>query len=887
MTLLHRLAAMAAWVWRRDRAEQQLDAELRAYVEMSAAAKVRDGLPPDEAQRQARLELGGVEQVKEQVRRGRHGGVVDEVWRDVRFAVRLLSKAPLVSAVIVTTLALGIGANTAIFSVIDALLLRSLPVRSPEQLVQIALVDRDAAPTEPGGTVSYAILRLLAEQRDLFDGVGGFSAQRMNVGPPDAVVSVSSAVVAGDFFGTLGLEAQVGRLLTAADDTPGAPAVVVLSDGYWQRHFGRSPDAVGRTLLIEGVAVPIVGVGPRGFVGATVGSVADITIAAAARPQIDPDWAPLLQPGNFWLRAIARPRVGISPEEVTTRLAAVWRQEAARVLNPRWPASQRAAVAANVLRLVPGGTGWSYLRTIYRTPLLVLMSVVGAVLLIACANVACLLLARASSRRHEMALRLALGAGRGRIIRQLLTEGLILAVLGGALGTALAWAASVALVRLMATREFPIDIDVAPNSTVLAFTTLVAIATALLFAVAPALHATAIDPAGALSAGARATTRRSRWLSALVSAQVALSLVLLAGAGLFLRTLGNLQRVDAGFSADAVVLAEFDYKRLVAGDLAGDIGRLPGVAAAALATHTPLNGWLWSEAFVPAGQVLPERDTALAVGAGPDYFSALRIRILAGRPFAAADDAGAAPVVIVNEAFARKFFPGQPVVGQRLSTGAFGVPHEVAIVGLAGNTRTKGLREAPPATVYLPFAQVKSRGTVSLVVRGQGSVATLTRTIDPAIRAAVPGTPIEILPLAGQVDATIVQERVLALLAAAFAVLALGLAIVGLYGVVAYGVTERLPEIGVRLALGAGRAQVLGLVLADGARLVGIGVALGVPAAWAATRWVKALLFGVTPADPVTAAGAVATLAAAALVAAWLPARRAARTDPLVALRHD
>jgi len=244
-------------------------------------------------------------------------------------------------------------------------------------------------------------------------------------------------------------------------------------------------------------------------------------------------------------------------------------------------------------------------------------------------------------------------------------------------------------------------------------------------------------------------------------------------------------------------------------------------------------------------------------------------------------------VVIVNEAFARKFFPGQPVVGQRLSTGAFGVPHDVAIVGLAGNTRTKGLREAPPATVYLPFAQVKSRGTVSLVVRGQGSVATLTRTIDPAIRAAVPGTPIEILPLAGQVDATIVQERVLALLAAAFAVLALGLAIVGLYGVVAYGVTERLPEIGVRLALGAGRAQVLGLVLADGARLVGIGVALGVPAAWAATRWVKALLFGVTPADPVTAAGAVATLAAAALVAAWLPARRAARTDPLVALRHD
>jgi putative ABC transport system permease protein len=887
MTILHRLAAMVAWVWRRDRAEQQLDAELHAYVEMSAAAKVREGLSLDEARRQARIELGGVEQVKEQVRHGRHGGVVDEVWRDVRFAVRLLANAPMFSAVIVVTLALGIGATTAIFSVVDALLLRSLPVRSPEELVQISLVDRNEPPNTPGGTVSYAILGLLAEQHDLFDGVGGFSAQRMNVGPPEAVVRVPGATVAGDFFGTLGLEAQAGRLLTAADDTPGAPAVVVLSDGYWQRQFGRSPQAIGQTLLIEGVAVPIVGVSPRGFAGATVGASADITIAAAARPQIDPESAPLLQPGNFWLRAIARPRAGVSRDEVTTRLAAVWREEAQRVLNPRWAASQRAAVAANVFRLVPGGTGWSYLRTIYRAPLLVLMAVVAAVLLIACANVACLLLARASARRHEMALRLALGAGRGRIVRQLLTEGLILAALGGALGTALAWAASAALVRFMATPQFPIDIDVAPNTRVLAFTALVAIATALVFAVAPALHATAIGPAAALSSGSRATRRRSRWLSALVSAQVAVSLVLLAGAGLFLRTLGNLQRVDAGFSADAVVLAELDFRRLTAGDLAGDVARLPGVAAASLATHTPLSGWLWSEAFVPAGQVLPERDTALAVGAGPDYFSALRIRILAGRAFSPSDDAGAVPVVIVNEAFARRFFPGQPVVGQRLSTTVFGVPHEVTVVGLVGNTRTKGLREAPPETVYLPFAQMKGRGGVTLVVRGQGSVAALTRAIEPAIRAAVPGTPIEILPFAGQVDATIVQERVLALLAAAFALLAMGLAIVGLYGVVAYGVTQRVPEIGVRLALGAGRVQVLGLVLADAAWLVGIGVALGVPAAWLATGWVRTLLFGVTPADPLTAVGAVATLTIAALIAACLPARRAARTDPLVALRQE
>jgi predicted permease len=887
MTILHRLAAMAAWVWRRDRAEAQLDAELQAYVEMSAAAKARDGLSPDEARRQARLELGGVEQVKEQVRHRRHGGWLDEIGRDARFGLRLLTKAPLFSAVIVVTLALGIGANTAIFSVIDALMLRRLPVRAPEQLVQISLVDREAAEDAPGGTVSYAILRLLAEQRDLFTGVGGYTAQRMNVGPPDAVARVPGAVVAGDFFGTLGLEAQIGRLLAPADDAPGAPAVAVLGDGYWQRQFDRRPDVVGRVVLIEGVAVPIVGVSPPGFAGATVGAVADITIAAAALPQIDPQLAPLLQPGNFWLRAVARPRAGMTPQAATMRLEAVWRHEAERVLSPRWPASQRAAVAANVFRLGPGGSGWSYLRTIYRAPLLVLMGVVAAVLLIACANVACLLLTRASARRHEMTLRLALGAGRSRIVRQLLTEGLILAAVGGALGTALAWAASAALVRFMGTPQLPIDIDVAPNTRVLAFTALVAVATAVVFAVAPALHATAIDSAGTLAPGARATGRRSRWLSSLVSAQVGVSLVLLAGAGLFLRTLGNLQRVDAGFSTDAVLLTEFDVRRLAAGDLAADVARLPGVAAAALATHTPLSGWLWGEVFVPAGQALPERDTALAVGAGPAYFSALRIPILAGRPFAASDGAGSVPVVIVNEAFARRFFPGQPVIGQRLSTTVFAVRHDVTIVGLAGNTRTKGLREAPPETVYLPFAQMKGQGTVSLVVRGQGGAAALARTIEPVIRAAVPATPIEIVPLAGQVGASIVQERVLALLAAAFALLAMGLAIVGLYAVVAYGVTQRLPEIGVRLALGAPRAQVLGLFLADAARLVGIGVALGVPAAWAATRQVEALLFGVTPADPLTAAAAVATLTIAALLAAWLPARRAARTDPLVALRHE
>jgi predicted permease len=898
VTLLRRLAAMLSWIRRRERAEAGLDAELRSYVELAAADKARDGLSPDEARRQAILELGGIEPVKEQVRRGRHGGGLDEIGRDVRHALRFLARTPGFTAAVVVTLALGIGANTAIFSVVDALLLRWLPVRAPQELAQISLVARGTPADVPGGTLSYPIVQLLARQRDLFSGIGAFSGTRLNLGPPDAVASRPAAIVAGDFFGTLGLEAAAGRLLTAADDTPEAPAAVVISDGYWERRFGRSPDVLGRTILIDGVAVPIVGVTPRGFSGATVGVSPDVTITAAAQAQITPRTAALLGPGTFWLRVLARPAAGVSWDRAASRLAAMWGREAGGVLSPRWPASQRAELAAQVVRLSPGGTGWTHLRVIYRTPLLVLMAMVGVVLLIACANVACLLLARASARRHETALRLALGAGRGRVVRQLVTEGLLLALAGGALGIGLAWAASAALVRLMATPLLPTDVDVAPSARVLAFTAATSIASALLFAVLPALHATSVAGRAALTTGARASRRRSRWLSLLVSTRVSLALVLLAGAGLFVRTFGNLQRLDAGFTTEGVVIAELDGRRLGDRDLAADVARLPGVTAATLATHTPLNGWQWSEAFVPAGQPLPQRDTAAAIGVGPAYFDTLRIAIRQGRGVEAGDTATAPAVAVVNEAFAERFFGDRPVVGRRLVTGMGGAPNalvagpagaprQLTIVGLAGDTRTNGLRAPAPPTVYVPLAQVGGRGSVTLVARGQGSIASLSRTIEPVVRAAVPGTPVEVRPLAAQVEATIVQERVLALLATVFGVLALLLTAVGLYGVVAFGVVQRLPELGVRLALGARGSQVLRLVLADGARLVLAGVVVGLPYAWLASHLVRALLFGVAPVDPVSAAIAVGTLVAAALGAAYLPARRAARTDPLLVLRRE
>jgi predicted permease len=887
MTLFRRIAAMVGWIRHRERAEAQLDDELRTYVELSAADKIRAGVEPAEARRLACLELGGVEQVKEQVRRSRHGGWLDEVGCDLRYAIRVVARAPGFTAVVVLTLAIGIGANTAIFSVVDALLLRWLPVRSPQQLVQISLFARDAPASAVGGTLSYPIVRMLAEQRDIFASVGGFSPSRLAVGPPDAVTRVPAAIVTGGFFETLGLEARLGRLLTPADDAPGASAAAVISHGYWERQYGGRDDAIGKTLLIDGRPVPIVGVTPRGFNGATVGATADITVAAAALPQVSPGEAPLLEAGNFWLRALARPREHVPLEQAAARLDAVWRRLADGVIPSHWPATQRATVAANVFRFESGGTGWSFLRQVYRTPLVVLMAIVGVVLLIACANVASLLLARASSRQREMALRLALGAGRWRIVRQLLTEGLVLAIAGGALGTACAWAASRALVRLMSTPQLPIAIDLTPTLRVLGFTAAVSVGTALLFAVAPALWATSSDPSSALSTGARASRTRSRWLRALVSGQLALALVLIAAASLFVRTFENIRSLDAGFDADGVVFAELDPRRLGTRDLVAAVEQLPGVTAASLATHTPLNGWYWSEAFVPAGQPRPERDTAMAVGVGPGYFAALRVRMAAGRAFAASDGRGAPPVAIVNEAYARRHFANQAAVGQRLSAKLQDVWQELTIVGVAANMQLAGLRAEPPRTVYLPYAQLAEPHQVNLVVRASASPAALARTIEQTLRAALPGTPIEIQPLATQVGATIVQERVLALLAGSFGAIALVLAAVGLYGLIAYGVAQRTSELGVRLALGARRRQVAGLVLVDAMRLVAVGVGLGLPLAWAASRWVRVLLFGISPADPLAAVGAVAVLVAAALAAAYLPARRAARTDPLVALRHE
>ena len=596
MTLLHRLASMLRWIFRRDGVEQALDDELRAYIEMAARDRMHDGVPAEEARRQALLELGGLEQTKEHVRSRRHGAWLGEMARDARYALRMFARTPGFTFVVVLTLALGIGANTAIFGLIDALILRSLPVPRAQELLQVRM--RTPGSTGPAGeSFWYVMVRAIAQQRDIFRSLAGFSTFNFDVGPSGSMTRVSGALVTGGYYETLGLNPATGRLLAPTDDEPGAPLVAVISYGYWQRQLAGSMGAIGQTLRINGVPVTIVGVSPRGFEGATVGSIADITLTAATLPQVVPSAAGLLGPGNFWLRILGRPASGVSPAEATARLNAVWPQFADSVIAAHWPAARRKAVASSVYELGSGSTGWTYLREVYRKPLYVLMGVVGLVLLIACANVASLLLARASARQRELAVRLAIGASRGRIIRQLLMESLLLSAIGAAFGVVMATFLGRLLVAILAGGSMPLEFDLSPSWNVLGFTTVIAVATGVLFGVAPALQATsAVSPSNSLHSGARVARPRSRLLRTLVSTQVALSLVVLAGAGLFVRTLQNLQQLDPGFSADGVLVVEIDSQSpALLQELVETVQGMPNILSASLTTHTPLNGSSWSE----------------------------------------------------------------------------------------------------------------------------------------------------------------------------------------------------------------------------------------------------------------------------------------------------
>jgi putative ABC transport system permease protein len=858
----------------------ELDEEIQAHLAMATRDRIERGEEPQAAELAARREFGNRALIQETTREMWGWTSLQQFRQDARYAIRGMRRSPAFTAVAVLSLALGIGANTAIFSLIDALMLRQLPVPEPQALFQVKI-------NGPVGSLSYPIVRLLAEQKEIFSGVAGFSGWPFHAGPRGSISRLSGAMVTGGYYETLGLKPEMGRLLTVEDDEPGAPPAAVISDGYWRRQLGGDPAAIGQSIRLNGVPVTIVGVSPRGFTGANVGAVADVTMTVANVPRVSPEAAALLGPGNFWLRVLVRPQEGVSISQARTRLAALWPQISPRVIPPTWPLDRKEGIANASFDFNPGGTGWTYLREMFRRPLLVLMGVVALVLLIACANVANLLLARGAARRKEIAVRLAIGAGRSRIIRQLLVESTLLSLIGGAFGIMLAWLLSYLLVNTISSARMQIVFDLTPNWHVLGFTSATAILTGILFGLAPAFQTTAAEPSPVLKEEARSNAR-TRLLSSLVSMQVALSLLLLIGAGLFVRTLQNLQNVDPGFRREGVLVVELEGRRtVVPSELIEAVRRVPGVVSASLSTHTPLNGSTWSEPAVPSGQPIPERDNAYFIGAGPHFFETMQTTLLSGRGFTEYDVNRNPSVAVINEVFQRRYFPNQNPVGQHLSAIVRGQRTDLEIVGVARNTSLRGLRKAPPPTVYVSYFQLTGDFPTTLEIRANGALGQVASAIQKELQSKLPETPVEVRALSEQVDAAMVQERMMATLAGGFGTLALMLACIGLYGLLNYSVARRTREIGIRMALGARRSGVIGMEVRGAIRLVAIGIALGLPAAWAASRWVKSMLFGLAPTDPATIAGAAILLTAAALIAAYLPARRASRVDPMVALRHE
>jgi predicted permease len=891
-TFIARVTAM----FRRTRDEAGLDEEIRTHLDLLTDEYVRRGMPLSSARAAARREFGGVDQIKEKYRDRLGWSLLDALRQDIRYAFRTFVKNPGFAAVAILTFTIGIGANTAIFGLIDALVLRSLPVRDPWQLVQLKILRRDLP---PGESFSHPLTRALSAQSNaVFAGLFGSSTTSFTVGPPDAVTRVRGAWVTGPYFETLGVRPLRGRLLTRADDERGAAPAAVITEAYWDRVFERDPAITDRAMTIEGVRVPIVGVSAGSFGGVDVGDVADITLAVAAMPRIVPEQATMPDdPSTSWLHILARPREGMTRARVAAALAVIWPRVIDEVVAPG-DQYTRQRIAGTGLDAIDGATGWTFLRDQFTDPLIVLMALVGLVHLIACTNVANLLLARAAARRREVAIRLAMGAGRARIIRQWLVESALLSLGGAVAGAGLAWLIEHRLVALLSDgRRTPVVFDLSPNWHVWAFTIGTALFTGVAFGLAPAARAAAPPASSALTTGARvATGMRRRLASGLVIAEVAISLLLVIGAGLFVQTLTNLRRLDAGVRREGVLLADLDGARAAEGvpllrryqEAARDAARLPGVAATSLSFITPLAGGGMNRPASVNGQSIG-RPYFNAVE--PRYFATIGTDVVEGREFTAADGVGAPLVAVVNQSFVRRFLPGLEPLGQRVVVRG----QEARVVGVVRDAAYESLRESWPPTVYFPLAQDfaanaalgQTRARVTLVVRVAGGAAPVVPALERTLQPAFPTSPLRVRTFSAQIERALIRERLMAALAGSLGVVAILLAAIGLFGLLAYTVASRTSEIGVRLALGAARRQVLWMVISDALRLVVFGVLIGLPASWAASRLIASMLFGLKTTDPVTLAGAASLLLAAGILAASIPAVRATRVDPMVALRHD
>jgi predicted permease len=820
-------------------------------------------------------------------------GILTVDWRD---AWRSLRSAPLVTAFAVLSLALGIGGVTALFSILNSLALKPLPVRDPAGLVLLA----DDSWTNP-------IWEAVKPRRQTFAADAfAWAATGFNLSSTAAADTVNGIFASGNMFDLLGVPAVVGRTFTEADDVRGGGAdgpVAVISYAMWQRRYGGSPDVVGRSLSIERAPFTIIGVAPKGFFGPDVGRSFDVAVPIGTEPLIRRDATVLDERSTWWLNIMARLKPGQTPGQATALLRAVQPQ----IRQATIPTGRTEDIRADYLRdpftLAPAPGGRSVWRARYERPLTAILAVVGIVLLIACANVANLLIARASTRRHELTLRLALGASRWRIARQLLVESLWLAAAGAALGVWLARWGSRLLVAQLSSVAARVDLDLALDWRVLAFTLIVSVASALLFGVAPALSVSRIAPNEVLKEEGRsgALDRRAGLRHASVVLQVALSLALVVGAGLFTRTFVALQTRNLGFNRHGVLLitANIDRnpvrgeaRRALLGRLEEAVRRVPGVSGAAMSFTTPVaRSSRNTPVAVPPDSPLSRRERMSWVNlVTPGWFDTMGFRLAEGRDFNSHDKSGAPLVAIVNRAFARRFLPGTPPVGAQISTQEPTPGHNprYQIVGIVDDAVYRSLRAPMEPTMYLPYAQEEADSVVTISARAaSGSPADLVRSIAAAIDKEDATAVLSFRSMDEQIAAALTQERLVATLASFFGILGLLLAAVGLYGVTAYAVTSRRAEIGIRMALGASASGVIAMVLRRVAWLVSLGILIGAALSVWAARFIETLLYGLDPRDPVTFVSAAALLMLVAAVAAWLPARRASRIDPMQVLRNS
>src|SRR5215471_3293009 len=904
---------LLSWPWRRRR-EAELEEEIQSHLAMAARDQVDRGETDDRARTLARREFGNVALVKETTRAMWGWVWLEQLGQDLGYALRMLRRSPGFTAVSILSLALGIGANTAVFSVVDALILETLPVRNPNELVVFYELAPDGPNPVPIAT-SYEWVKSYNDLTDVFSAVSGVClTQRFNVsvdgsGSNSDAGPVAVSLVSGNYFSTLGLTAMVGRTLDPGDDqVPGGHTVAVISYRYWESRFARAFDVVGRTLSLNGTTYTIVGVTPRNFLGEAVGQPSDVWIPAMMQARVMPEFPALLARGGSWLRMIGRLKSGVTAEKAETAAQIVYQ----RHYYETWPhptPEQLRFIAQARIELKPASAGFSTERGSMAQSFTILLIIVGLVLLIACSNLANLLLARSAARHREMAVRLAIGAGRARIIRQLLTESVLLSSLGCAFGflfsawctNAFAAIANTRTVQMDSRNSNALTLNLHPNWRILAFAALLGLLTGIFFGLAPAFRASRASMPPMLAGraiGPRGSPGRLGLIQLLVIAQVSTSVILLVGAGLFVSTLRNLKRQDLGIDRRHLLLAwtapgQTGRQGQALGDFCRNaldrISNLPGVRSVSASNRGLVEGGRdgggTSDFLSVEGHPAKAGLYIMNVVVTPSFFETAGMPLVAGRAFKETDTDTAPQVAIINETLSRFLLDGQNTIGTHIGWANRGIQEIVGVVrdGKHGTPRDRR------GIVYCPYRQnISAMRTMVIEVRAAVDPASLSTEIRQQLTDIDRSLPVfKIDTIEQQLGDALAEERLVAGVAGFFALLAVLLACLGLYGVISYTVVRRTDEIGIRMAIGATRTGVLGLMLKDSLLLCVTGVGIGVPISLASTRLISSRLYGVSPTDPLTIVAAIFLMVSVAALAGFIPARRASRVDPIVALRYE